>query len=51
MQIYQSLHNSRKTLEYAKMIVNKPIKVYSVDVANMKDEANRIIVEFNFRKM
>ncbi len=43
MQIYQSLHNSRKTLEYAKMIVNKSIKVYSADVVNMKDEAKQVL--------
>lgn len=51
MQIYQSSHKSNKALKYAKIIVNKPIKVYSFDVANMKDEASRVIVVFNNRKI
>lgn len=51
MQIYRSFHDSRQALIYAKMIVNKPIKVYSSDVANMKDEASRVIEEFNNRKI
>ena len=51
MQIYRSLHDSRQALKYAKMIVNKPIKVYSSDVANMKEEASHIIVDSKKHKM
>lgn len=43
MKIHQSMHDSYRTLKYAKMIVNKPIKVFSSDVANMKDEAKQIL--------
>ena len=34
-------------MKYAKMIVNKPIKVFSSDVANMEDEAICVIENIN----
>ena len=43
MNIHLFLRNKHQALKYAKMIVRKPIKVYSSDVANMKDEANQIV--------
>ena len=43
MQIYLEQHQISNVERYARQIIDKPVKVYSTDVMNMKDEAKKIL--------
>lgn len=45
MRIYWGLHQISNAEKYAKQIIDKPVKVYSTDVTNMKDEAKKILID------
>lgn len=43
MQIYKITGNSLQAINYAKQIINKPIKIYSSDINTIRDEAQNVI--------
>lgn len=43
MQTYKITGNSLQAINYAKQIINKPIKIYSSDINTIRDEAQNVI--------